>query len=109
MVNRLSSRLDSLLASEKTALETVEEAQRKARGIRTAVPGEISAIEEEYEKELALYEKKSLEKVNGELEELKKSLEATLSRRKTSIESASSVLPPRALELIRKAVEGEKG
>jgi len=108
MVSLLSSRLDNLLSAEKSAMETVEEAERRARGIRTAVPGEISAIEEEYEAELVKYEKKGLETVQEELEELKSSLEGTLSERKKRLEDASTVLAPRALELIRKAVEGER-
>lgn len=109
MVNRLSSRIDSLLSAEKSALETVEEAERKARGIRNAVPGEVAAIEEEYESELVKFEKKGIQKVDEELEELRNSLQVTLEERKRQLDGDSSVLAPRALELIREAVEGERG
>jgi len=106
--DRLSSRLDSLVSAEKTALETVEEAERRARGIRAAVPSEISAIEEEYESELAKYEKMGQEKVQVELEEYKASLDGSLNQQRTKLEKDSSVLAPKALELLRKAVEGER-
>lgn len=109
MVNGLSNRLESLLSAENSAREAVEEAERNARGIRTSIPGEISAIEDEYESELAQYEKKGLEKINMDLQEIRKSLEETLSHRKEKLESASSVLGPRAQQLIRSAVEGERG
>lgn len=109
MVNRLSRRLDSLLSAENNALEAIEEAERKARGIRASIPGEVSAIEVEYEDELARYESKSIEKVETELVELKQNLQGSLNDRKTSLETASSILGPRALELLHAAVEGERG
>ena len=71
----MNGRLDSLLAAEKAAGETVEEAERKARGIRTAIPEQISAIEEEYRSEQDKYEKLALEKLDRELEELQAQLD----------------------------------
>lgn len=109
MVRTMKTRLDSLLEAEKSALEAVEDAERKARGIRTAIPGQISAIEEEYEEELRKYEKISLEKVSEEIEELRSRLDVTLEKNRESLEKGSSVLAPRALQLIRSAVEGEGG
>jgi len=109
MVNRLNGRLDSLLATEKAAGETVEEAERKARGIRTAVPEQISAIEDEYRSEQEKYEKMALEKLDDELEELQAKLAEDLQKKKRKLDESASVLAPEALKLLRGAVERERG
>jgi len=87
----------------------VEEAQRKARGIRTTIPEEVSSIETEYISELEKYEEKNLSKLQSELDSLETKLQGTLCDRKKELDSRASVLEPRALELIRNAVEGEGG
>jgi len=105
-VNSLSIRLDALLTAETKARETVEEAERKARSIRTGIPGEISAAEAEYSNELEKYEKIGMEKVQKELEEMKLELDIKLEKQKKEVDSRASILAPRALELLRKAIEG---
>lgn len=105
----MSSRLDSLLSAEKKAETAVEEAERRARGIRTGIPEQVSSIETEYNGELEMYEAKSLEKLQAELDILEKQLDEALKIRKTELESRAPVLAPKALELIRTAVEGESG
>ena len=105
----MNGRLDSLLAAEKAAGETVEEAERKARGIRTAIPEQISAIEEEYRSEQDKYEKLALEKLEGELEELQAQLAEELEKKKRKLDDSASVLAPEALKLLRGAVERERG
>jgi len=102
----LSIRLDALLTAETKARETVEEAERKARSIRTGIPGEISAAEAEYSNELEKYEKIGMEKVQKELEEMKLELDIKLEKQKKEVDSRASILAPRALELLRKAIEG---
>lgn len=106
MVNRLSNRLDSLLSAEDIAREAVEEAERRARGIRTAIPGEITAIEAEYSRELEKYEKITMEKVQEELDQKKRELDIKLKQLTQDVDSRASILAPRALELVREAIEG---
>ncbi len=105
----MSSRLDSLLSAEKQAETAVEEAERRARGVRTGIPEEVSAIEKEYSEELDMYEEKSLKTLQADLDTLEKQLEEALVKKRTELESKASVLAPKALELMRAAVEGESG
>lgn len=105
-MNRLSSRLDSLLSAEDKAREAIEEAERRARGIRTGIPGEVAAIEAEYSRELEKYEKISMDKVQEELDQKKHELDVQLKQLIQDVDSRASILAPRALELLREAIEG---
>ncbi|PIE51769.1 hypothetical protein CSA37_07145 [Candidatus Fermentibacteria bacterium] len=105
----MSSRIDRLLDAEKQAASAVEEAERKARGIRNSIPEQVSAVEDDYRAELENYEKKNLAKLQSELDELGRQLAEKLETEKTALNEKAGILEPRALELIRRAVEGESG
>jgi len=109
VVNRVSDRLSSLLSAEEKAQEEVEQAGKEARRLKTGIPATISAIEEDYCSELVRYEETGMQKVREEIAVLTAKLNATLEKGKSSLESRSGILAPRALELIRSAIEGEKG
>lgn len=104
----MSNRLNSLLSSEEMAREKVEEATREARRIRTGIPVEVSKIENEYSSELQKYEKTGMSKVHNELILLEEKQKVNLEKRKTELDSISGNIAPRAVELIRSAIEGEK-
>ena len=108
MVKRLSGRVESLLDAEKKALETVEEARRRARGIVNSIPAQVSAIEEEYREELEKYSKKNLADMEKELQKLREIRREELKKGQKTLDESSPVLAPRALELVRSAVEGGK-
>lgn len=103
----MSDRLNQLLAAENTAKEAVEDAERRSKEIRTGIPEEAAAIEKEYESELEKYESRGLEKIDEELKKLRGELDETLRKRREELDDSASVLAPRALELVRQAVEGE--
>ena len=105
----MSNRLNSLLSAEEKAGEAVEEAAREARRIRTGIPAEISAIREEYNSELQKYEEMGMKKVHKELEVQKEKQRIILQEKKDALDSKAGELAPKALELIRSAIEGEKG
>ncbi len=107
-MNSVSNRLNSLLSAEGKARETVEEATREARKIRTGIPAQVSNIENEYNSELKKYEDKGLEKVSEQLELLKQKQKVILEERKTALDSRAGELAPKALELIHSAIQGEK-
>lgn len=103
----MSDRLTQLLAAENSAKEAVEDAERRSREIRTGIPEEAAEIEKEYESELEKYESRGLEKIDEELKHLRSELDETLRKRTEDLDESASVLAPRALELVRQAVEGE--
>ncbi|MCD4707800.1 MAG: hypothetical protein K8S62_08675 [Candidatus Sabulitectum sp.] len=105
----MSNRLNSLLSSEENARELVEEAAKEAKRIRTGIPAEVSKIEKEYSAELREYEERGMDKVREELVFLKEKQEEILEKGKTALESKSSELAPRALDLIHSAIEDGKG
>lgn len=104
----MSNRLNSLLSSEEMAREKVEEATREARRIRTGIPAEVSKIENEYSSELQKYEKTGMNKVHDELVILEEKLKVNLEKKKKDLDSISGNIAPRAVELIRSAIKGEK-
>ncbi|MEA3266179.1 MAG: hypothetical protein U9P42_04475 [Candidatus Fermentibacteria bacterium] len=104
----MSNRLNSLLSSEEMAREKVEEATREARRIRTGIPAEVSKIENEYSSELQKYERNGMGKVNDELVLLEEKQKINLEKRKKDLDSMSGNIVPRAIELIRSAIEKEK-
>lgn len=104
----MSDRLNSLLSSEEKARESVEEATREARRIRAGISAEVAGIEKEYSLELQKYEEKGISKVHDEIVTLKEKLEVVLKKKEARLDSESGKLAPKALELLRSAIEGEK-
>lgn len=105
----MSNRLNSLLSSEEKARETIVEATKEARRIRTGIPAEVSRIENEYSSELKKYEEKGMKTVLDELTVFEEKQKEILEKGKTQLDSRSGTIAPRALELIHAAIEGEKG
>jgi hypothetical protein len=105
----MKDRLNSLLSAEEKAQEEVEQARREARRLRTGIPAAVSVIEEEYISMLENNEEACSQRAREELETLTARLNVILATGKDSLESRSHSLAPKALELIRSAIEGERG
>lgn len=105
----MSERISTLLDAEEKARETVEAAEREARRIRAGIPAEQAAIEKEYQEELARYREKGDSEVEKELAELQARLARTTDAGKQELSSRAGSLAPRAIALLREAIEGERG